>query len=94
MSKVYVLKYYYNQYDQLDGYTVAIWKDKPDFHKIKEWFEREIDCLVDSPENYARGFKKVGVDLDAVYGRLARGEELSEFDNGGDGLEIVEEELL
>ena len=94
MSKVYVLKYHYNQYDQLDGYTVAIWKNRPDFHKIKEWFEQEVDYSEGSPESYARGFRKTNSSADAVYGMLARGEEVSEFDSGGDILEVVEEILL
>ena len=94
MSKVYVLKYHYNQYDQLDGYTVAIWKNRPDFHKIKEWFEQEVDYIEGSPESYARGFRKTNTSADAVYGMLARGEEVSEFDRGGDILEVVEEILL
>ena len=27
MNKVYVLKYHYNQYDQLDGYVLGIFKE-------------------------------------------------------------------
>ena len=94
MSKVWVLKYHYNQYDQLGGYTVTIWKNKPDFHKIKEWFKQEVDYTEDSPESYARCFRKTDTSEDAVYGMLARGEEVSEFDGGGDILEVVEEVLL
>ena len=94
MSKVYVLKYYYNDYDQLDSYTIAIWKGKPDFHKIKEWFKQEVDYTEGSAESYARCFRKTDTSEDAVYGMLARGEKVSEFDSGGDMLEVVEEVLF
>ena len=94
MSKVYVLKYGYNQYDQLGGYAIAIWKDKPDFHKIKEWFEKEGDCVHESAEEYARD---LGYDYDkdyrySIYGKLSRGEEVSV--EGGHTLIVTEEEAL
>ena len=69
-------------------------ENKPDFHKIKEWFEQEVDYIEGSPESYARGFRNTNSSADAVYGKLARGEEVSEFDGGGDILEVVEEVLL
>ena len=86
MNKVYVLKYYYNQYDQLDGYVEAIFKDKPDFHKLKDYFEKE-SC---QGQPYSQG-----KTLDACIGMLARGEEVCEYScGGGDRWKIVEKELL
>ena len=86
MNKVYILKYYYNQYDQLDGYTEAIFKDKPDFHKLSKYFKSE-DCT-GQPHSQ-------GKTLDACIGMLARGEEVCEYSSGGgDRWKIVEKELL
>lgn len=91
MNKVYVLKYYYNQYDQLGGYTVAIWKNKPSFHDIKSWFETEPRS---QPEDYAKDLHGWQYIPDAIYGKLSRGEEVQECELGGDSLKIIVEELL
>lgn len=93
MNKVYVLKYYWNQYDQLDGYTVAIWKSQPSFHDIKSWFETEPKD-VDTPEHLAKFLGDYKDTPDAIYGKLFRGEEVQECELGGDRLKVVEEELL
>lgn len=85
MNKVYLLKYYYNQYEQLDGYVKAIFKEMPDFHKLKSFFESHPD---DTPHSQ-------GKTLDACIGMLARGEEVCEYScGGGDRWKIVEKELL
>lgn len=91
MSKVYVLKYHYNAYDQLGGYVVAMWKDKPDFHKIKDWFET---TSVSQLEDYSKYLHDWQYNVETIYGKLSRGEEVQESSLGGSSLKIVEVELL
>lgn len=94
MDKVYTLKLSYNEYDQLGDYTAVIWRDKPTFHDIKSWFEDEDNLSNCEIKSQVKSFRKQGVQMDAVYGMLFRGEEVTAFGNGGDTLIIVEEELL
>jgi len=35
MDKVYCLKFYFNEYNQLGGYTRAIFREKPSFPNLK-----------------------------------------------------------
>lgn len=80
-NKCWTLEYSYNQYDQLGSYTEMIFREKPDFHKLKECL-KDIDIIT-------------YLDKDVVYGKLSRGEEVCEYRNGGgDSWQIVEKEML
>lgn len=84
MKKVYLLKYYYNNYDQLDGYVEGVFEGMPDFHKLKKFFE----------ETGTHTPHEAGKDRDACLGMLSRGEEVREYGaRGGDSWRIVEKDL-
>lgn len=79
--KVYLLEHYVNDYNQRGAYTLAVFKDKPDFHKVKSVCEKlELDIF------------SSGKTQDAVYGILSRLEEVTELVGGGDSWIITEEE--
>ena len=85
-NKVYVLKYYYNQYDQLDGYVETIFKEKPDTNKLREYYNSN-SCL--------GGLHSKGKTLRECIDILASGETVYEFGtNGGDYWQIEDMELL
>ena len=85
MSKVYSIEHYANDYNQHGSYTIVIFKEKPDFHALKNFFENQDDHEIPCCQ---------GLTYDAVYGKLARGEEVCEFKSGGgDSWYIKEWEL-
>ena len=80
-NKCWTLEYNLNAYDQFGSYTLKIFREKPDFHKLKE-------CLQDV-DIYTY------LDIDAVCGMLSRGEIVHEMKGGGgSNWEIVEQEIL
>jgi hypothetical protein len=84
MDKVYCLKFYFNEYNQLGGYTKAVFRECPSFHQLKSWF-------VDNEEQV----ESEGLSFDACIGKLSRGEPVSEFKcGGGNEWAVVEVELL
>ncbi len=97
-SAVYTLKYYYNEYGQLGGYTVAIFKDKPTFKVLKCWFEKHKDFYDEGDHQYiqyAKDIKSEGKTFDACIGMLSCGETVHECGgSGGDMWRIEEENLL
>lgn len=85
--KVYVLKYYYNEYEQLDGYVEAIFKGKPTFHDVKAFYAKGNDQF-GYPDAYLE-------NAEAFFGKLARGELVYQFvdPTGGDYWVIEEIEI-
>lgn len=86
MSKVWLLKYYANQYDQLGGYTMCVFAKKPDFHKLKKVLDNYTGDhpLPNSMVN----------TYDACIGMLSRGESVLEMVGGGDEWVLEEEQLF
>lgn len=78
MKTVWTLEYGYNAYDQEGTYTLIIFSEKPDFHKLKS-----VCSETDSPYH--------GPSTDADFGKLARGEEIR--DNGSNTYQLLEEVL-
>ena len=64
-DKCWTLEYSYNEYNQLGSYTLKIFKEKPDFHKLKECLQDVSICTY--------------LDMDAVCGMLSRGEIVHEM---------------
>tara|TARA_B100001105_G_scaffold254955_1_gene252334 strand:- start:2795 stop:3043 length:249 start_codon:yes stop_codon:yes gene_type:complete len=77
--KAYLLQHYVNDYNQHGAYTLAVFKDKPDFHKVKS------TCLKLELE-----ISSSGKTLDAIYGALSRMEGVTGYGNGGDSWVIEE----
>tara|TARA_R110002012_G_scaffold92271_1_gene224195 strand:+ start:670 stop:936 length:267 start_codon:yes stop_codon:yes gene_type:complete len=88
MAKVYVLKYYYNHYNQLDGYTLGIFKEQPSFKQLKSLFENRTD------EPFGFDLESENTTFHACIGMLSRGEDVNQRTNGGDRWVLVEEPLL
>ena len=97
-DKVYTLKYYYNEYNQIGGYTVAIFKDKPTFKMLKDWFEDKDFFDVGDQEyiHYAKDLRSKDKTLAACIGMLSREETVYECGKheGGDVWRIEKEYLL
>ena len=88
MNKVYVLKYHYNQYDQLDGYVLGIFKEQPSFKQLKYLFENNTD------EHFGFDLESENTTFHACIGMLSRGEDVNQFSNGGDRWVLEEKPLL
>lgn len=81
MKNVYLLKYYYHQYDQLDGYVKAVFLERPDFDKLKMVVEKIGDRPVEK-----------GLSLDQCIEKLIKGEYVCENGKLGGGDEWFLEE--
>ena len=96
MTKVYTLKYYYNEYEQLGGYTLAIFKDKPSFATLDKFFSQEIISHTDDNMFlvYGLGISSENKTRNACLGMLSRGEEVHQFGKGGGDMWKIEEGVL
>jgi len=75
--KVYVLKYYYNEREQLDGYVDVIFKEKPTVEYLVNFYREGKPSF--GLSNYHRR------NLREFCERLVKGEEVFEIQETSDG---------
>ncbi|QXN60181.1 hypothetical protein KUA24_114 [Vibrio phage HNL01] len=85
MSKVFILKCNYNQYDQLDGYIEAIFSKMPSYQDLKDYYKSGSNF--DSPRSQGKSFE-------TCLEMLSRGLEVCEYGSSGGDSWIIEEVSL